>query len=196
MNAPEDRPVYRRQNPRSKAGRFLLAVAAVMLFGIPVLAQVDDPLQLAPPPLKLMSEQEKAQLNGTRSHKDRIKLVLELMRDRIAAAEKRDAEDDYAGMFTELGAFHALMDDGLAYLKKLDQHDRKVLDTFKRLEIGLREFPTRLEGIRRDLPLKYEDYVRRLIRYLRQARTIATEPLFGDTVIPESPKETNEEPEK
>ena len=61
-------------------------------------------------------------------------------------------------------------------------------------EIGLREFPPRLEAIRRDLPLEYEDYVRRLIRYLRQARTIATEPLFGDTVLPEQEQNKNEAP--
>lgn len=194
MNAPKDRSVYGPPNHKRRIDRLLLAVVAVMLFGSPVLAQGDDGLQLAPPPLKLMSEQEKARLNSARNHRDRTKLVLDLMRDRITAAEKRDEADDYAGMFTELGAFHALMDDGLGYLQKLDQDDRKVLDTFKRLEIGLRQFPSRLEAMRRDLPLKYEDYVRRLIRYLRQARTIATEPLFGDTVIPENAKDSNEAP--
>jgi hypothetical protein len=107
------------------------------------------------------------------------------------AAEKLNTAGDYKAMFTELGGFHALMDNGLAHLKTLDNDDRRVLDTFKRLEIGLRQFPPRLESIRRDLPVRYEDYVRRLIRYLRVARTIATEPLFGDTVLQE-PEPTND----
>lgn len=168
----------------------------LMVFGLAdVAAQADDdPMQLAPPPLKMMSKHETERLNSSRDHKERMKLVIELMRQRVFAAERLNAVKDYAGMFTELGGFHALMDSGLEHMKNLDQDDKKVLDTFKRLEIGLRQFPPLLEAIRRDLPLKYEDYVRRLIKYLRVARTIATEPLFGDTVIPVQGQSQNEKP--
>ena len=172
----------------------LLAVFVLIASLSSSYAQGDHPLDLAPPPLKMMSTQEKERLSAIQKPKDRIKLLLEMMRARMTAAERLDASDEHAAMFTELGGFHALMDSGLSYLNKQDQDDRKVLDTFKRLEIGLREFPPRLEAIRRDLPLEYEDYVRRLIRYLRQARTIATEPLFGDTVLPEQEQNKNEAP--
>jgi len=33
------------------------------------------------------------------------------------------------------------------------------------------------------VPLRYEDYIRKLIKVLRDARTKATEPLFSDKVV-------------
>ena len=60
----------------------------------------------------------------------------------------------------------------------------KVLNNFKRIELSLRKYINRLELIRRDLPLEYEPYVRRLTKYVREARTKAVEPLFGETVLP------------
>ncbi|MEK7855704.1 MAG: hypothetical protein AAB288_06415, partial [Acidobacteriota bacterium] len=60
----------------------------------------------------------------------------------------------------------------------------KVLNNFKRLEIGLRQFRPRLELIRRGIPSEYEPYLRSLIQYVRDARAKAVEPLFGDSVVP------------
>jgi hypothetical protein len=50
--------------------------------------------------------------------------------------------------------------------------------------MGLRQFRPRLELIRRDIPVKYEAYVRNLIIYLREARAKAVEPFFSDTIVP------------
>jgi hypothetical protein len=163
-----------------------LLVSLIMISVLESAAQ-DDELQMAPPPLKLISKFEKERLDAISNPKERTKVLLEMMRARVAVAEKLSATREYSLMYTELGGFHALMDDGLDYLKKRDNENKNVLNTFKKLEIGLREFPPRLEALRRDLPLKYEDYVRRLINYLRVARTVATEPLFGDTVMPNDP---------
>jgi hypothetical protein len=49
----------------------------------------------------------------------------------------------------------------------------------------LRSYTPRLELIRRDLPIKYEYYVRVLIKVLREARARAIDPLFDDTVLRE-----------
>ena len=38
--------------------------------------------------------------------------------------------------------------------------------------------------IRREIPVEYDPYLKSLIRYLRDARTKAVEPLFADTVVP------------
>ena len=62
--------------------------------------------------------------------------------------------------------------------------DKKVLDNYKRLEISLRSYMSRVEVIHRDLPVKYEEYVRGLMKYLRIARTKALDPQFSDTVLP------------
>jgi hypothetical protein len=88
-------------------------------------------------------------------------------------------------MFVELGGFHGLMDNMLAFLSNSDRDSNKVLNNFKRFEIGLRGFRTRLEMIRHELPIRYDQYVRNLVRNIRAARARAIEPLFDDTVLPD-----------
>jgi len=90
-------------------------------------------------------------------------------------------------MFRGVGGFHGLMDDALAFLNKRDNGGGKVLDNFKRMEISLRGMAPRLEVIRRELPMRYDTYVRKLMGYVRAARTKATETLFDDTVVPRKP---------
>jgi hypothetical protein len=86
-------------------------------------------------------------------------------------------------VFRELGGFHALVDDALEFLTTSESDKRKVLDNFKRFEIGLRSFMHRLELIRREMPPHREYYVRMLLREMREARARAVEPLFGDIGI-------------
>jgi hypothetical protein len=148
---------------------------------------VDD--EIAPPPLKIMSQAEKDKLAGENDVKRRTKLALELMDARMIQAEKLDAAENHDQMFVELGGFHALMDNMLEFLNKSDRDSRQVLHNFKRFEIGLRGFTPRLEMIRRDLPIRYELYVRNLIKNLRAARAKAIEPLFDDTVVPQKKPE-------
>lgn len=144
---------------------------------------IDD--NLAPPPLKLLSQEEKNRLNSETEVKRRTKLALELMDLRLKQAETFHTSQSYDEMFTHLGAFHGLMDNTLEFLTRSDKDSNKVISNFKRLEIGLRGFTPRLQMIHHDVPIRYEHYVRSLIRYLRMARAKAIEPLFDDTVVPE-----------
>ena len=105
---------------------------------------------------------------------------------RLKRAETLDAAENYDEMFVQLGAFHGLMDNTLEFLNKSDKDSNKVITNFKRLEIGLRSFNPRLQMIHYDLPIRYEHYVRNLIRYLRTARARAIEPLFDNTVVPDN----------
>lgn len=162
--------------------------AVKFLFVIFVSSQIyfaQDILQdVAPPPLKIMSKEEKARLDAATEVKMRTKLALELMEARLLTAETFHTEEKYREMFTELGSFHALMDNTLDFLEKSDTNKGKVLNNFKRVELSLRKYVTRLELIRRDLPFKYELYVRKLVKYVRDARGKAMEPMFDDTVLP------------
>ena len=162
---------------------FCLFTFAIFLLPGAAAAQ-DDPADLAPPPLRTVSKDERARLDALTDIKARTKLALEMMNARLVAAEKRSSGGDLDGMFAELGGFHGLMDNSLDFLLKRDTGKGKVLDNFKRLEIGLRGFSPRLETIRRDVALPYEPYIRKLISYIRDARTKASEPLFADTVLP------------
>lgn len=142
--------------------------------------------EIAPPPLRLISQDEKNKLNAETHVKRRTKLALELMDARLMQSEALGTARDYDQMFVELGAFHGLMDNMLAFLDDKDKDSGKVLNNFKRFEIGLRRFTPRLEVLRRELPIRYEMYVRSLLKNLRAARAKAIEPLFDDTVVPDN----------
>ncbi|MBV9242493.1 MAG: hypothetical protein JO314_10845, partial [Acidobacteria bacterium] len=101
----------------------------------------------------------------------------------IAAAEKLSTAQDPTGAFKQLGMFEGLMDESLTYLEKNDLTQNKTLDALRKLEIGLRAFMPRLESIRRILPLNCDDYVRKLMKNLRDARAKAVDPMFSDNVV-------------
>ena len=192
MNKVVSRKVLKKDNFGTKVNSlyrkkclfsYLLLFTFYFLFSVPSFAQEEQPQMTAPPPLKAISKEEKSQLNGETNVKRHTKLALELMSVRLTSAENFNNQQQYKQMFNELGGFHALVDDTLDYLQSHDTDSGKVLNNFKRLEMSLREFAPRLELIRRDLPLKYELYVRKLIIYMREARTKAVEPLFSNSVV-------------
>ena len=152
----------------------------------------DDLPETAPPPVKVIAKDEAAKLAAKTDLKDRTKLSLDLMNLRLTAAEKFSSTGEFENLYRELGYFHALMDDALEYLNLRDNRRGKVLDNFKRLEIALRAMAPRIETIRRELPLRYDPYVRKLMGYLRSVRAQATDSLFGDSVVPaKKPEEPN-----
>lgn len=143
----------------------------------------DYPVDAVPPPLKIISKAEINQLKAEPKMKNRTKLSLELMDIRLVNAEKFAGNKNYVEMFNELGKFHALVDNAIDYLDKNDNGGGKVLDNFKRFELGLRKFLPKLELIRRELPAKYEYYVRGLAKQVRDARSRCVEPMFDDSVV-------------
>lgn len=181
----------RSEKRRSLVGRcfstmfFLLLTVYCSL--LTVQAQPEPERQeTAPPPLKILSKNERTQLEAIKDVKDRTKLALELMEARLLKAETSHAAEQHQEMFVELGSFHALVDNTLEFLTARNDGDsNKVLYNFKRIEISLRKYITRLEIIRRDLPVKFDSYVRKLVKHIRNARSRAVEPLFGDTVLPD-----------
>lgn len=142
------------------------------------------PDDVAPPPLKFVAKDELARLEAITDVKKRTQTALELMSFRLKQAETLMTQEQLDQMYKELGGFHGLMDNTLAFLDKSDRDSGKVLNNYKRFEIGLRQFRPRLELIRRDIPIRYEPYVRNLILYLRDTRTKAVEPFFSDSVVP------------
>ncbi len=160
---------------------FLLLTADCLL--LTVQAQENEQKDTAPPPLKIISKEETRQLNQETDIKKRTKLALDLMEIRLKKAEELNSQERYADMFIELGSFHALVDKSIEFLDSKDNGGGKVLNNFKRVEISLRAFLPRIELIRRDLPEKYEFYVRDLAKSVRKARSKAIEPFFGDTVV-------------
>ncbi len=164
---------------------FCLIFTFTVTLAAPVFAQQDQSQDIAPPPLKFVSKSEKSQLSAETNVKKRTVLALTLMDARLVRAETLISQNQYDEMFDELGGFNALIDDTLDYLNKRDTDSGKVLNNFKRLEMSLRKYSPRLELIRREVPNRYEPYLRGLIIDLRLARSKAVEPLFSNSILPD-----------
>jgi hypothetical protein len=178
-------------NAQSQFSRFnffpliLLIFAFYLVSAMPILAQTEDELpdDVAPPPLKILSKEEKSSLESqTNNIKKRTKISIELMDARIEKAEKFQLETNFKETLVELAGFQALLDNTLDYLFKTDsgKSDRSFIN----FEIYLRKQIPRIESIRREMPLKYGYHVGNLMKAIREARAKAVEPLFDDTVVP------------
>ncbi len=165
---------------------YLLPLILALLFTPAVQAQDEEPPNSAPPPVKVISKEEKTALDSENDVKYHTKLAVELMEAHLKKAEELNTQESYNAMFSELGGFHALMDDTIKFLNRNNPESGKVLDSFKRFELALRAFTPRIELIRRELPEKFEYYVRKLLRTVRDTRAKAVEPLFSDKVVPNS----------
>ncbi len=164
---------------------------AVFLFVSNSFAQTDDPpADAAPPPMKLISKDEKKLLEAEGDIKKRVKISLELMDARILKAEKLKTEENFNESLTELAGFQALLDNTLSFLIKNDTGGDKIDRRFITFEIYLRKQIPRLEVLRRELPSRYGYHVGMIMKAVREARAKAVEPLFSDTVVPN--KKSNE----
>jgi len=141
-------------------------------------AQPEGP-DTVPPPARILAKEVKEKLLAEVDEKKRVTLALSLMDAALRTSEGQIANETWDSAFRELGSFHFVMDNTLDFLIRRDTGSGKIRDAFKRYEIGLRSFAPRLELIRRDLPSRYEPYVFRLIKNVRETRSKAIEPLFG-----------------
>lgn len=157
------------------------------LFCFPALvfAQPEGEIEVAPPPVKFISKEEKLQLEGESNVKKHLQLALNLMEARLKNAETLTTENNYREALNTLGGFQILLENTLSFLSRNDTENDKVQNNLKRLELALREQTPRLEVMRRAMPSSYAYYVQKLIKTVREARTKAIEPLFGDSVVPE-----------
>jgi hypothetical protein len=183
-------------NVAARAARIIyLAVPAVALFIVPSALAQQDKYELtdSPPPLKVLPADDRKRLESAKDVKARTKLALEMMETRLSAAAAKSDASDHAGMFDELGAFHAIMDNTLEFLDSSSPNKKKVIYNFKRLEIGLRRMAPRIDVLRRDAPAERERYLFYLARNVRDARARAIEPLFSDTVVPGRPRQQDQQ---
>lgn len=166
-------------NPRWAVALFIVFLGATA-GAIDVRAQADD--LYAPPPSQALSKDERAKLDEKASPKDRTKLTLEMMDVRLTSAEKLTAEKNFKQAYSELGIFHGLVADLVGFLERSHSRGKKVFDEFKRMEMALRRYGSRVEGVRREMPFEFDEYVKNLLEIVRSARSRAVDHFFGDTV--------------
>jgi hypothetical protein len=171
---------------RYAIGYGFIFLTCLAVWSIPVYSQ-DDPDSPAPPPSQVVSRDEIQRLDSRSGPKDRTKLALELINNHLTTAEQAREAENFEGAYRELGAVHGLLDNAVNYLIDINRGGRKALDEFKRLEIGLRGFLPRIESIRRDMPITYDEYLRALLKHVRDARAKAVEPFFDDSIVRDRP---------
>ncbi len=172
---------------RNRGHLFGLLLILCLLPTVSIVAQdVEEglPEGVVPPPLNVISKQERTELDTEKNLSDRTKLALEFMESRFAKSEESAGKEDFQEALNQLGRFQALIKDTLWFLQK-NERDKRSFKNFKRLEMNLRAYLPRLELLHRSMPYKYGYHFREMIRFVREARTDALEPLFADTVIPD-----------
>lgn len=164
----------------------LLFAFALICFCYPtnVTAQDDGLDNAAPPPIQIVSKDDLDKLNAQTDIKQKVQLGLSIMNTRLIEAEQQSSRTDYERMFLALGQFHGLMNLCLDFLVKSDNTKGKSLDNFRKFELALKGYQTRIEVIHRELPMRWEEYPRKLIKYVRDGRAKALQPLFTDSIVP------------
>jgi hypothetical protein len=141
------------------------------------------PSPSAPPPLKFISGNERAQLSAARDAKGRLKAGMEMAQLRLLRAEQFTIDQRFTWATIELGIYQALIEDLLRFLGGQKSDSNKTRDFYRLLEIELRKHGMRLEAIRRVTPTEYAIHVKAIAEFADDARTDALNSFFNGTVI-------------
>lgn len=158
-------------------------IAAPLLCALEVRAQD----QAAPPPLKIVTRQDRVQLDAQKDTKDRVRLTLALAESHLADAELQTSHLNYDEAAAEAGKYWALLDDVLIFLSKQKTDSNKTRDLYKRVELTLRAHGPRLSIMRRSTPAAYAIWIKETEEFARQGRTEALNSFYGHTVVRDRP---------
>jgi hypothetical protein len=172
-----------------------LALLGMTIIMVPTLRAQEQAQQLtAPPPLKIVSREERARIAGADDPKTRLRLTIEIAELRLAKAEVLTGDHNFEAAISELGKYEALIDDALTYLSPMLREKNKTRDLYKRLELALRAHGPRLTAIRRSTPLEYAVWIKALEEFTRKGRTEALNSFYGHTVFREPQTKADEIP--
>lgn len=146
----------------------------------------------APPPLKVISTEERRLLAATNDNKSRVKKNIEFADVHLTKAETHTTSEQYLEASAELGRYWALIEDVLDYIGTLKRDSNKTRDLYKRVELSLRSNGPRLANLRRNTPLEYAIWIKEIEEFARASRTEALNSFYGQTVI----REPKRSPEK
>jgi hypothetical protein len=203
-------PIFLRRNrsvaqglSQSAIGNRQSAILFLLLIGfvcVPA-AQAQDaqpsPTPLtAPPPIRLITKQERMQIDSAGDAKGRIRQTIELAAARLTSAEQFTRQANYPAAGNEVGSYQALIDDALEYMSTMKRDSNKTRDLYKRLELALRAHGPRLTTMRRETPLEHAVWIKKVEEFAREGRTEALNSFYGHTVVREKKEERNEKPKE
>jgi len=164
----------------------LAPIVLLAAFAIPALAQDPQYPQLpAPPPLKVIPKEERAQLQAETDTKDRLKLTMQFALAHLETAERHTAQSNFEQASVEVGTYHALVENALNLLAALKRDSTRTRDAYKRLELSLRAHGPRLTAMRRITPIEFAVWMKKTEDFARDGRTEALNSFYGHTVVKE-----------
>ena len=170
----------------------LLFVAFVLVPS--VCAQEPQPTPLpAPPPFKMIVKDERTQIEQTKDSSDRLKLIINFSAAHLTVAEQHTSQGNYEAASTEVGMYHALIENALAFLSTFKRDSNKTRDLYKRLELALRGHGPRLTAMRRVTPIEFAVWIKKVEDFARAGRTEALNSFYGHTVVRERESQKKEE---
>ncbi len=141
----------------------------------------------APPPMKFLPAEIRAQLSAEHDIKARTRLSLELAEQHLARAATETTAESYEQAERTLGVYRAIVENSIQTLQASGKVTNKTRDLFKRVEVSLRMHIPRLETIRRTTPSAYAVYVKETLDFVRRSRTDSLNAFYDDTVLPDQP---------
>jgi hypothetical protein len=164
---------------------FLLAAAYVFALG------GQEPRaqeQTAPPPLKIITRQERSRLDESKDPKSRVKITLEFAETHLTNAENNTSQHEYDHAAAEAGMYWALVENALTFMKTIERDSNRKRDLSKRLELALRAHGPRLTLMRRNTPAAYSVWIKEIEDFARKGRTEALNSFYGNTVVRDNPQ--------
>lgn len=165
-----------------------LQIILLLAVGQSAIAIAQDPHgapDIAPPPMKAVSAQERSQIDGADGGKSRLKVTIALAETHLSAAEAGNARSDFAAASAAIGRYWGLLEDAFGFLKTMKADSNKTRDLYKRLELSLRSHGPRLVAMRRRTPAEYSVWIKEVEEFARNGRTEALNSFYGHTVFRE-----------
>jgi hypothetical protein len=136
------------------------------------------------------------QIDQAGDSKARVRQTIELASARLTRAEQFTRQANYAAAGNEVGSYQALIDDALEFMSTMKRDSNKTRDLYKRIELALRAHGPRLTTMRRETPLEYAVWIKKVEEFAREGRTEALNSFYGHTVVREPKKEADKRKEK
>ena len=176
----------------------LLLLAFVFLPSVHAQDPQPSPTPLmAPPPFKMIVKEERMQIEQSKESSKRLKLTIEFAAAHLTIAEQHTAQGNFEAAQTEVGMYHALIENVRGFMSTFKRDSNKTRDLYKRLELALRAHGPRLTAMRRVTPLEFAVWIKQVEDYCREGRTEALNSFYGHTVVSEPKKDkSNEKPKE
>jgi hypothetical protein len=138
----------------------------------------------APPPFKMIVKEERAALESTaKDPSKRLKITIEFADGHLTRAEQHTSRENYEAASTEVGMYHALVENALQFLSTFKRDSNKTRDLYKRLELALRADGPRLTAMRRTTPLEFAVWIKKVEDFALEGRTESLNSFYVHTFL-------------